>query len=96
MSRRRQLVVTLGAALVGRAELAFGQTAVPPHKRVGILAQGNCSSAQPVIKPFMDEMVPLGWIDERNVAYAPATATAEYKACFDGMESGWADYAIPH
>ena len=77
MSRRRQLVVTLGAALVGRAELAFGQTAVPPHKRVGIPAQGNWSSAQPVIKPFMDEMVPLGWIDGRNVAYDWSTADGQ-------------------
>jgi hypothetical protein len=25
-----------------------------------------------------------------------ATATAGYKACFDGIESSWAAYAIPH
>ncbi len=26
----------------------------------------------------------------------PATATVEYKACFNGMESGWAVYATPY
>lgn len=25
-----------------------------------------------------------------------ATATAEYQACFDGIETGWSAYAIPH
>ena len=25
-----------------------------------------------------------------------ATGTLEYKACFDGMETGWAAYATPH
>ena len=69
MNHRRQVLVTVGAALAGRHALLRAQPAAVPIKRVGMLTAGSRDEAQRVLGPRFDEMTRLGWVEGRNLNY---------------------------
>ncbi len=69
MSRRRLLVLALGASLAGQAAVLRAQAPAASLRRVGVLAPSTRAKEEITLKPFFEEMRALGWIEGQNMAY---------------------------
>ena len=65
MMRRRDLILTLGAA-VALPRGGFGQSPAP-LKRVAVLFPQNSPAAKSFVAPFAEELRKLGWVEGTNI-----------------------------
>ena len=79
MTQRRLVLLALGASLSSHAPLLRAQAAAVGLRRVGVLAPSTPAKEEVLLKPFVDQMRELGWIEGQTIAYDRVFANDQHQ-----------------